>query len=141
MVKTQADLNLAPSTHSSAPLPVIVLVFPQSWGWGLGGLQDVLRGEDAAKRSVGPVGRTSLTLPSPALQKCLTASPRTCGGASSPAAKTVSVSPAPSRSRTSLACPVPSLAWGRWTPLTAGRAAGHCQSTPESTAVPVRASV
>lgn len=52
--------------------------------------QDVLGAEDVAERSVGPTVRTSLTLLSSPSQKCLTASPRTCGGASSPAAMTVS---------------------------------------------------
>lgn len=37
MVKTRAHLDLAPSAHSSAALPPIVLVFPPKLGVGAGG--------------------------------------------------------------------------------------------------------
>lgn len=75
-------------------------------------------GEDcAAERPVGPAGCTPVTLPSSPSQKCLTASPRTCGGASSPAAMTVSAHQCPRH--------VPSHP-----SLGAGRAAGHPKTPP-----------
>lgn len=97
-----------------------------------------LGGEDAAKRSVGPMGCTSLMPSSSPLQKCLTASPRTCGGASSPAAMTVSAPLASSRSWASLACPTPPSGQAD-PPLAAGRAPRHPENACESTMVLVRA--
>lgn len=143
--KPQADLNLAPSARSSVLPPPSHRVSPTvgGGGWegccvpgnaggGIGGKmprlgQRMCLGSGGGKMLGGPHGTQVLNTTFCPLQKCLTASPHTCGEVSSPAAMMVSVP----LLLASVACPIP--------PLRQAELLGILQSTHENPVVPASA--